>query len=293
MRRWIAATAGLAAVLLLGTGCTTPPPGTDGDITNGWSLIGDPVPFRPAAHACHEDIGRTASLSEYAPVDCAGVHVSETYHVGVLTDAAARADDVPSDDSPAARTAYRECSDAAADFVGGSWRTGRIAVNVVWPSQAARAGGVRWFRCDLTEVDLDGRPRTGRKGSMARALPALRLGCFNPTVAGSSVKSMKPVRCDSRHRAEFAGVWTAPDVPYRNQAADVTRTARGCRSAIATFASVPDDSDMKYRSGWISFIPSRAQWEQGERGVRCFLWFGDRWLTRSLKGAGPSALPVN
>lgn len=293
MRRWIAATASVAAVLLLGTGCTTSPPGTDGDITNGWSPIGEPVPFKPAAGTCHEDIGRTAAMADYAPVDCAGVHLSETYHLGAMTGAAAGADDVPSDDSAAARTAYRECSDAAADFVGGPWRTGRIAVNVVWPSRAAWAGGARWFRCDLTEVDLDGRPRAGRRGSMAGALAALRLGCFNPTVNASSVQTMKPVSCDSRHRAEFAGVWTAPAVSHRELAADVTRTARGCRSAIAKFAGVPDDSDLKYRTGWISFIPSRAQWEQGERGVRCFLWFSDRWLTRSLDGAGRSALPIN
>jgi hypothetical protein len=296
MRRWIVAAAGMAAVLVLAAGCTTNPPGTDGDLTNGWSLTGEPVPFKPAAHACHEDLGRTGALSDYAPVDCAGVHVSETYHLGTVTDAGAGADDVPDDGSTAARTAYRECSDAASDFVDGPWRTGRIGVNVVWPSREAWAGGARWFRCDLTEVDLDGRTQAGREGSLTGSLAGrapLRLGCFNPTVKGASVETMKPVACGTRHRAEFAGVWTAPDGSYAKQAADVTRTARGCRSAIARFARVPDNEDMKYRSGWISYNPTPAQWKQGERGVRCFLWFSDRRLTRSLKNAGTSGLPVN
>jgi hypothetical protein len=295
MRRWVAATAGLAAVLVLGAGCTSNPPGTDGDITNGWSVIGAPSPFRPAPRGCHQDTGRIESLQEYVPFDCAGVHLRETYHVGTVTGAAGT-DEAPDDDSAIARTAYRECSDAATDFVGGPWRTGRLAFHVVWPARPAWAGGARWFRCDLTEIDLDGRTRSGRTGSLAGSLAgraAVRLRCFNATVEATSVKTMKPVACGIRHHAEFAGVWTAPDVSYAKQSTDHTRAARGCQRVIAKFARVPDNSDMKHRTGWISFNPTRAQWEQGERGVRCFLWFSDRRLTRSLKGAGPSALPIN
>jgi hypothetical protein len=55
---------------------------------------------------------------------------------------------------------------------------------------------------------------------------------------------------------------------------------------------VPDDEDVQFRAGWISYHPTRTEWQQGERRVRCFLWFSDRKVTRSLAGAGPSALPV-
>jgi hypothetical protein len=103
---------------------------------------------------------------------------------------------------------------------------------------------------------------------------------------------MTAVPCTATHRAEYAGLWTAPDIPYAQQAADRTRTAAGCRSAIAKFTGVPDNADMQYRSGWISYNPSRTEWQLGERRVRCFLWFTDRTLKRSLKGAGPAALPV-
>jgi hypothetical protein len=76
-------------------------------------------------------------------------------------------------------------------------------------------------------------------------------------------------------------------------ARDRTRTATGCRSAIVCYTGVPDDTDVQFRSGWISYNPTRTEWRLGERRVRCFLWFGDRTLTRSLKSAGPAALPVH
>lgn len=103
---------------------------------------------------------------------------------------------------------------------------------------------------------------------------------------------MAAVACTKSHAAEFAGLWTAPDIPYAEQVSDRVRSAAGCRSAIATFTGVPDDDDVQYRTGWISYNPTRTEWQQGERRVRCFLWFRDGKLTRSLAGAGPSALPV-
>jgi hypothetical protein len=50
---------------------------------------------------------------------------------------------------------------------------------------------------------------------------------------------------------------------------------------------------MQYRSGWISYNPTRTEWMAGERRVRCFIYFAKRTLTRSLKDAGPDALPVD
>ena len=103
---------------------------------------------------------------------------------------------------------------------------------------------------------------------------------------------MTAVACTKAHAAEFAGLWTAPDIAYAEQIRG-SRPQRGrCRTAIATFTGVPDDDNVQYRSGWISFNPTRTEWQQGERRVRCFLWFRGGELTRSLAGAGPSALPV-
>jgi hypothetical protein len=50
---------------------------------------------------------------------------------------------------------------------------------------------------------------------------------------------------------------------------------------------------MKYRTGTTFRPPSAEGWQRGDRGVRCFLWSSDKDLTRSLKQAGRSALPIN
>ena len=285
-------TAVLLAVLLV-AGCSgAPPDGTDGDLTDDWPAPAAPAPFRPVAGQCHETPAATAAPADHRPVDCAELHVSETYHVGTPADA----DVVPATGSAGARAAFQECSEKATEHLGGPWRTARVAVQVVWPTKIGWAGGARWFRCDMTTADLDGQSRTSRTGSLAGELAGatpLKLGCFDPTVEGETVTTMRPVSCRKAHRAEFAGLWKAPDITYAALEAGTERSAAGCRRVIAEFADLPDDSDMQYRTGWISYNPTRTEWLSGERRVRCFVYFAKRSFTRSLRGAGPSVLPVD
>jgi hypothetical protein len=289
LRRWLAASVAVVAVVSA-AGCTASRGG--GDVTDGWPMITAAHPFKPAAGTCHETLEATGSVDTYQPVDCKELHVSETFHIGTAQNAPV----APSAGSAPARQAYAECAAKAVDYLGGPWRGARIAVHLIWPSRKGWSGGTRWFRCDVTETDLDGQDDASRTGSLAGALAGdspLKLGCFNPKVAEDAVNTMTPVACTAKHKAEYVGLWTAPDIPYAEQSKDRTRTAAGCRSVIAKYADLPDDADMQYRSGWISYNPSRAEWQLGERRVRCFLWFSDRTLTRSLKGAGPSVFPVN
>jgi hypothetical protein len=284
-------TAVLLAVVLAAGCSAAPPAGTDGDLTDDWKPVGVPAPFRPVAGTCHEAL-TAAAPADHRPVDCAELHVSETFHVGTAADA----DAVPAAGSAGAKAAYQECSQVAVDFLGGQWRSARVAVHVVWPTRAGWSGGARWFRCDVTISDLDGQSRTSRTGSLAGALAGaspLRLGCFNPTVDGKTVTAMTPVSCGKAHHAEFAGLWTAPDISYAELETDTERSAAGCRSVIAEFADLPDDSDMQYRTGWISYNPTDTEWLAGERRVRCFVYFANRTFTRSVKDAGPTVLPAN
>ncbi|MEV6596048.1 septum formation family protein [Actinoplanes sp. NPDC051346] len=289
MRRVITA---LTAVTLT-AGCTSAPPsGTDKDLTDDWAPLPAPAAYRPVPGVCHEALTQTAGPGDDRPASCDEVHVSETFHVGTPPGAA----EPPAPGTAGAKAAYRECSAAAEDFLGGDWRTAGIAVHVVWPTRKAWSGGARWFRCDVTQADLDGYGQSGRKDSLSGELTRpspLRLGCFDPTVDGQAVTEMRPTPCTGEHRAEFAGLWRAPDVSYEQLQAGTERSAAACRSVIARFAAVPDDSDMQYRSGWISYNPTRTEWLAGERRVRCFVYFAERTLTRSLRNAGPAVLPVD
>lgn len=298
MRRWLTALV-CTVVLLPATACSStpapPPAGLDGDVTDGWRPIGAAAPFRPTAGTCHEELTTAAGMDEYQPVECRELHVSETVFVGTLTGAAADAGAAPALGSAGSRTAYRECSTRTTAFVGRPWRTGLLSVTVAWPSPEAWGGGARWYRCEVTQADLTSARQIGREGTLRESLagPApLRMRCFDPTVAGQRVDSMRPVPCSRRHRAEFVGIWKAPDMDFAKLATDRERTARGCRRAIARYAGVPDDSDVQFRSGWISYNPTEDEWLQGERQVRCFTWFNDEQRTRSVRNAGVAGLPI-
>lgn len=296
MRRWLTAVAfvGMAALVLSGCGR---PGGVDGDLTDDWAAIGKPVGFTPAAGACHPRFVDIGYLSSYQPVDCGQQHDAETLYVGTFGGADADRATPPPDGSPGLRAARTECDQKVDELVGGDWRGGRLTMSLVPPSSYAWSGGARWFRCDVGEIDgLDNPEVVSRTSSLKGALTGpsgLAYGCFTPKVVKADINEMQAVSCTAKHNSEFAGIWTAPDVPYEAFLKDDARTEKGCMGVIAAFAKVPNNSDLKYRTGWIFYYPPEADWAAGNRGVQCFLWIDGRSLTRSLKAAGTRALPVS
>ncbi|RKN40231.1 septum formation family protein [Micromonospora endolithica] len=294
MRRWlIGVVLGAATALALG-GCGDPPAGTDGDLTDDWTTIAAPAAFTPEAGTCHSQVQDVGYLSSYGPIGCDVPHRVETLHVGTLTGAAAQTDKPPAPGSAGTRTAYAACHREVNKALGADWRTGRVGVTVVYPSPAAWTGGSRWFRCDATEVRGVDDPsvvlRTGSlKGALTGAAP-LRHGCYDPVMKGDAVTEMKAVACTSRHRAEFVGVWVAPDTSYAAFDRAEAKAHRACLSLVASYTKVPR-SDVQFRIGSIYFQPYEQDWRNGDRGVQCFLWADDRTLTRSVKNAGTKALP--
>jgi len=282
-----------AAGVLALAGCELPA-GVDGDLDNGWPALAAAAPFVPPPRGCDEAVLDEVTRGDHKPVDCAGRHVTEAYHLGTLTGDAATGER-PELKSSAARIAYRECSRRATEFLGGPSRTSTAKIAVVWPSEDNWAGGGRWFRCDLVETDIDSAEPIRRTGSLQGALagdaPA-RLGCFTPRVKGDDVGDLRPTPCNKRHTAEFAGIFTAGASQNYSALGGATRVIRGCQSAIARFTKVPDDANVKFRTGWIWFAPTRWEWDQGERSVQCFLYL-HRGVKRSVRGAGTGALPIN
>jgi hypothetical protein len=134
--------------------------------------------------------------------------------------------------------------------------------------------------------------RTGSlRGALKGAAP-LALRCFQPAVRDGRIRAMKPVSCARSHDAEFAGLWTAPDIKLAELQGG-TRMADGCRSTIADWADVPDNDDVQYRYGYLGFAPTSDEWDNGIRSVQCFLWIEGRKMKGSYRDAGTGKLPIN
>ncbi|MDG4798488.1 septum formation family protein [Micromonospora sp. WMMD1082] len=283
-----------AVVTMALAGCTRPA-GTDGDLVDDWAPMSAPAVFTPDPGTCHTQPQDVGYLSAYAPVDCTSPHRAETLHVGTLTDAGGARP--PATGSAGMRAAFGECDREVRTALGGDWRSGRIGLTVVLPSPQAWTGGARWFRCDVHELrGLDTPVPVRRTASLTGALDGsspLRHGCFDARTDGDDVTEMVAVGCTARHRAEFVGLWRAPDTSWSAFLKETARVHRGCRSAIARYAKVPDDGNLQYRVGTIFYHPSEGEWRSGNRSVQCFLWINDRTLTRSVKGAGTGALPIS
>jgi hypothetical protein len=297
VRRWLTSLVLTGLVVTALTGCGKPS-GVDGDLLDDWPVPGEPTVFVPESDTCHPKFHEIGYLAAYQPVACDQAHMTETLHVGTFTGKHADRTTPPSAGSPAIRAAFSECDKKVRDALGGDWRIARLAMTVVLPSSFGWDGGARWFRCDVSEVEsLDDRDLVDRSGSLKGALTSasdLNYGCFVPQLGrDDELEAMKSVPCKEKHRSEFAGIWTAPDVSYESFTKDSEATHRGCLGVIASYTNVPNDADIRYRVGSIYYYPRKEEWETGNRGVQCFLWLSNREVSKSLKGAGTAGLPIN
>ncbi|SCL39052.1 Septum formation [Micromonospora rhizosphaerae] len=296
--RFLAAVAALITVALAGCGST--PPGTDGDLTDDWRPVGKAEQFAPKVGDCHVIADSTSYLTSYQPVDCTKTHLVETIHLGTFTGALAERPTPPPIGSAAIRPAFAECDVKATAFVGGDWRGARLTIQVVPPSPAGWAGGSRWFRCDMYELDtVDGgtyrdHPNDHaiqRSASLRDALKGqsrLAYGCLTEDEWGS----LQQASCGNGHEYEYVGAWTAPDGRYADADRDEDNVHARCRTMVARYAKVPVDGKLRYRTGTAYRLPSEEAWTRGDRGVRCFYWSGGEKVTRSIKGGGTRALPI-
>jgi hypothetical protein len=297
MRRLSVAAAACAAAALLLAGCSKPV-GVDGNIGDDWAAPAEPASFTPDAGVCHPNgFSETAYRTAYRPVSCDEEHQTETAYVGSFTGAGTERTSPPRAGSPELRAAFAECDRRTRDYLGNDWRRGRLWLGVTLPSTPAWEGGARWYRCEVSELDDvenygDTVPRTGSlKGALARP-SALSLGCYN-YVSTRGDERFTAVACTKAHNAEFVGVHMAPVMPYPVKDADWDRFHTACRKLVARFANVPDDGNLKYRTGTVLVPNGDVEWTNGNRGIRCYAWLSDTKLTRTLRGVGTKGLPIN
>jgi hypothetical protein len=288
MRRW-AATLTCVFVLAAAAGCTSTPPGIDGDLTDDWPAPPAAQQFRPADHTCHDKLTQSVSPDDYAPIPCDKSHVAETVAVGDLPGASGLKSPADGID-----LAFQQCTKQASAVLGADWRTGWLIMQPVLPSTAGWNGGARWYRCDLAETSpVDGAVvdrTTTIKGGL-KAGSKLRMACADPKIEGEQVTEMHPVTCSSAHTAEFAGLWqTTAKTPDGLSTATVEK---GCDATIAKFAGIPDNSSITARVGWLGFPPDETSWQSGDRAIRCFLWLNGEKMTGSYRHAGTKKLKIH
>jgi hypothetical protein len=277
----------MAALLLLmsASGCAVKRPG------RAWtppSAAASPASFRPVAGVCHLDIVLTWDPGTYEKTPCDHSHKTEAFSIGTAPDAPRP----PVKRSARARSAYHTCATRARVFLGGPHRAATLSIAVVFPTIRAWQQGARWFECELLEYEIDGWSWREAAGSLAGTLrdpsSPVALRCFTAkTSAEDHPTHVLPSSYGEKHQAEFAGLWTAPatsHAPARDTVSD------GCRRVVAAYAGVPATDEDRF--SWIWYSPPDDDWDNGERTVQCLLWLNDRSVTRSLKGAGRSALPV-
>lgn len=148
---------------------------------------------------------------------------------------------------------------------------------LVLPSSNAWTGGARWFRCDITRyVNLhDNTELTDETNSVKDGLRGARplaLTCATDTDDGNGVVTDDRVTdCAQPHNAEFAGLFSAPDIPWPtdgNQRRNLT--ARGCEAVVASYLGLPDGKVTNPALGWTFEQSSQDQWDLGNRTVRCY-----------------------
>ncbi|HCT77744.1 MAG TPA: hypothetical protein DGT23_14365 [Micromonosporaceae bacterium] len=283
----------LACVTLLAVSACANPPGTDGDLTNQWPAIAAPAGWEPKVGTCHTDFAATLYRATHKPVDCASDHRYETVHLGQFTGDALNPGTPPSADSAAMKAAWAECDAKTTEFLGGDWRDGRIWFGVSVPSSGNWAGGARWFRCEVSasEDAWGARPISWSKSLKGEFSGSsdLKFGCFiNPP---EEEKPLEAVACTTPHNAEFVGVVAVSDA-WETLKDNLPSIHTKCRSAIAKYVGVPDDSNLKYRTGSSYGYPSENEWEAGNKTVRCHIYLSKN-VTRSLKGTGTGGLPIN
>lgn len=276
----------LMAVLAAVSGCARV------DLTNEWPGLAEPTGWEPKAGACTGSFGETSYRTAYSTIDCASAHSYETVYVGTFTGDAAALAKPPARGSTALGAAWAECDAKTTEYVGAPWRDGKIWIAVSVPSAGNWDGGARWFRCEAAVTgDRIGDVTTWSstlKGELA-AQARLRNGCYQ--VPKEEDKPWVEVACTEQHNAEYVGSFISTD-NYEDVRGDKDTIFRKCLSLVAAYVGVPDDGNMKYRSGTGYRLPSQQDWEAGDRAVRCHLYVS-KTKTSSLKGSGTKGLPIN
>jgi hypothetical protein len=269
------------SVTLVLAGCAGRPTGTDGDLANRWPAMPAAQIVVPVAGSCWATGSsvRAALLPWFtAGVPCASPHDLESAYVGQFTGNEAAAPTPPEEDSAPERIAYSICRDRTNDYLGGDWHDAMLMLTLVIPPFTQWKVGARWYRCDLmhltSPVSSDPLIQTGRVVDGLRGSRPLALTCMatreDPQRA---ILAANLVDCAQPHAAEYAGTFTAPDLPWPAKDGGDSVADAGCHEVVTRYLGLGRAADWTDQSlGYWYDGFDNDRWLLGDRTTRCYAY---------------------
>ncbi|MBX6751137.1 MAG: septum formation family protein [Micromonosporaceae bacterium] len=241
----------------------------------------------PQVGSCHVaflspyPFNETAEEAERVP--CDEEHMIETIAVGELADSTAP----PSESSNEARRLYRECEEAAQEFLGVAWRSTYTWLVLSVPSPTAWDQGAHWYRCDLTVN------RGFYQTSPARTTGTLRgnaqpITCLTWFATETRLSNIEHSECNVAHQGELAGVFPVPEgTDYSDIDALTAQFEDRCLGVVRDFVGIrPIPNELSFWYVW-PYETDLDQW------VLCLVAANEanRAFTASLRGIGAGPIP--
>jgi hypothetical protein len=221
--------------------------------------------------------------------------VSETFHVGLITGAAADRS-APPDAAADLTPAWNDCNLLSKDYLGDDWRGSRLQMLVLAPSPKHWGAGARWYRCELVVVTSEaGRILTrtqGVKDGLRGARP-FAIVCANMLgETEASFEDFADTPCTSAHKAEFAGVAVTNVTEYPDTGDKSDKAfAAVCAGLAARYLNVTTTQYAQHRQFSAAWWPaSKARWALGDHSASCYVTTA-KPVSISVRGYGNRNLP--
>ncbi|WP_432833956.1 septum formation family protein [Dactylosporangium sp. CA-092794] len=262
----------------------------------GRDIPGAPPAGAPKAGTCYrvDAAGSKAALPWAGPpVDCAGTHTVELFHVGqVGKDLLHRLDAAEGDDVKVVQAllyaqARRACLVQAPGFLDGGWHEARLQIVAAWIKPAADG----FFGCGVAEVTGPAgdefAERAGRlRGALGRD-SQLAIGCV-----AKNNELLRYVRCAGVHDGEYTGVYsiTPPEAPF-DAAAVQSAATKGCTAVGLRYLGLPENGSRDDLAPGSVGPKSADEWLGSDQAFACYL-MSARPLKASVRGLGAAPLPL-
>ncbi len=116
-------------------------------------------------------------------------------------------------------------------------------------------------------------------------LGELQVGdCLNTTALATNNPGIyNAVPCAEAHRSEVYYITQLPDSEYPGPSGFMEHVDQECPSAFEAYVGTSLDNSELLSS---YFSPSEERWEEGQRELVCFVYFGSDSRTGSVEGSG-------